>query len=96
MSRLADAAHRTELLNRLRRAEGHLRGIQRMVEEGEGCMDIARQMDAVRRAVDSAYARMAVCFMEEQLRSRVDLSPRQRDALGAVLEEVQKLLGKVR
>ena len=32
MSVLTDAAARTDVLNRLRRAEGQLRGIQRMVE----------------------------------------------------------------
>ncbi|HRA79460.1 MAG TPA: metal-sensing transcriptional repressor, partial [Burkholderiaceae bacterium] len=34
MSVLKDEASRTDLLNRLRRAEGQLRGIQRMIEEG--------------------------------------------------------------
>ena len=35
MSTLADTATRTDLLNRLKRAEGQLRGIQRMIEEGQ-------------------------------------------------------------
>ena len=37
---LTDEAARTDVLNRLRRAEGQLRGIQRMVEEGEDCLKI--------------------------------------------------------
>ena len=46
MNMLADDASRTDLLNRLKRAEGQLRGIQRMIEEGQPCMDIASQMAA--------------------------------------------------
>ena len=47
---------RSDLLNRLKRAEGQLRGIQRMIEGGESCLDIAGQMAAVRKALDSTYA----------------------------------------
>ena len=39
MTVLTNAANRTDLLNRLKRAEGQLRGIQRMLEEGQECMD---------------------------------------------------------
>jgi DNA-binding FrmR family transcriptional regulator len=67
MSMLADTATRTDLLNRLKRAEGQLRGIQRMIEEGQPCLDIASQMAAVRKALDSTYVRMTVCFMQQEL-----------------------------
>ena len=73
-----------------------MRGIQRMIEEGQGCTDIADQMVAVRRAVDSAYARMVACFLEAELQSRLELGEHQREALGEVLKEVQGLLGKAR
>ena len=35
MPMLTDAQARTDLLNRLKRAEGQLRGVQRMIEEGQ-------------------------------------------------------------
>jgi DNA-binding FrmR family transcriptional regulator len=41
MPALTNEADRTDVLNRLRRAEGQLRGIQRMIEEGESCLPIA-------------------------------------------------------
>jgi len=96
MTVLKDEASRTDLLNRLRRAEGQLRGIQRMIDEGEDCMHIAQQISAVRKALDSAYVRMTVCFMEQEL------SPRMRDGKGRsadlaqLLGNVEALLGKVR
>lgn len=96
MSQLVDEASRTDLLNRLKRAEGQLRGIQRMIEEGQPCLDIASQMAAVRKALDSTYVRMTVCFMQQELQSRLGVSEAQEGPLGALLDDVQTLLGKVR
>ena len=41
--------------------------LQRMVEEGEACMDIAQQFSAVRKALDSTYVRMTMCMLEQEL-----------------------------
>ena len=43
-----------DLLRRLRRAEGQLGGLQRMIEEGRECREVATQFAAVSRAVRSA------------------------------------------
>ena len=56
---LLESAARNDVLNRLRRAEGQLRGIQRMVERGEDCQKVAQQFSAVRRALDSSRAFLA-------------------------------------
>ena len=96
MSTLADQDNRTDLLNRLKRAEGQLRGIQRMIEEGQPCLDIASQMAAVRKALDSTYVRMTVCFMQQELQSRLKLDDQAGGELGTLLDDVQTLLGKVR
>jgi DNA-binding FrmR family transcriptional regulator len=96
MSDLADAKTRTDLLNRLKRAEGQLRGIQRMIEEGQSCMDIATQMAAVRKALDSTYVRMTVCFMQQELQHRLGDKEGDEAQIGAVLDDVQELLGKIR
>ena len=47
MTVLTEPAARADLLNRLRRAEGQLRGVQRMIEEGSDCLLIAGQLNAV-------------------------------------------------
>ena len=96
MAKLTDDAARSDLLNRLKRAEGQLRGIQRMIEGGEACLDIASQMAAVRKALDSAYVRMTVCFMQQELQARLAPDGSREADLTAVLEDVQALLGKVR
>lgn len=96
MSILTDAASRTDLLNRLKRAEGQLRGIQRMLEEGQECMDIATQMAAVRKALDSTYVRMTVCFMQQELQARLGGDAATDAKLESLLDGVQDLLGKIR
>ena len=96
MAMLTDDKNRTDILNRLKRAEGQLRGIQRMVEAGEPCLDIASQMAAVRKALDSAYVRMTVCFMQQELQSRLPVGEAHGAELSAVLDNVQTLLGKLR
>ncbi|MEY4763865.1 MAG: hypothetical protein RI907_538 [Pseudomonadota bacterium] len=87
---------RADILNRLKRAEGQLRGIQRMIEEGEPCLQIATQMAAVRKALDSTYVRMTMCFMTEQIQAKVDGKASTQSKLNDVFEEVESLLGKIR
>ena len=96
MAMLTDDKTRTDLLNRLKRAEGQLRGVQRMIEEGQPCLDIASQMAAVRKALDSTYVRMTVCFTQQELGARLGGGDKGRAQLAEVLDEVQTLLGKVR
>lgn len=46
-----DSAAKEEILARLKRAEGQLRGIQKMVEEERSCQDLVIQLVAVKEAV---------------------------------------------
>ncbi|MPM38768.1 hypothetical protein SDC9_85398 [bioreactor metagenome] len=39
-------------LDRLRTIEGHIRGIERMVENGDYCIDVIRQIQAVQAALN--------------------------------------------
>ena len=42
---------RDQLQNRLKRIEGQVRGVQRMIEEGRDCRAVIQQLSAVRSAV---------------------------------------------
>lgn len=44
----------TPVLNRLRRAQGQLGGVIRLIEEGRDCKDVVTQLAAVNRALDRA------------------------------------------
>ena len=43
---------KSKYITRLKRSEGQLRGIQKMIEEERDCMDIMIQLSAVRSSVD--------------------------------------------
>ena len=46
------AEQKPQLVNRLKSIEGHVRGVQRMVEEDAYCIDILKQTQAIQRALE--------------------------------------------
>ena len=52
-----------EAQNRLRRAEGQLRGVQRLLEEGADCRDVVTQISAVQAALHRAGLRLMASGM---------------------------------
>ena len=96
MSTFADATSQHQILNRLRRAEGQLRGVQRMIEAGEPCNAVAAQMSAVRKALDSTAVQMAMCYLKQELQPAGAPPAADAERLDAVIGEVQDLLNKVR
>ena len=49
-----DPDEMTKVTNRLKRAQGQLAGVVRMLEEGRPCEDVVTQLSAVSRALDRA------------------------------------------
>ena len=49
-----DYAEMDKVVNRLRRAQGQLAGVLRMIEDGRDCQDVVTQLAAVSRALDRA------------------------------------------
>jgi DNA-binding FrmR family transcriptional regulator len=95
MTQLTNAAARTDVLNRLRRAEGQIRGVQRMIEEGESCLKIGQQFSAVRKALDSTYLRMTMCFMEQELAACLQPDETQQAGLDLMLKDMETLLARM-
>ncbi|HEC22837.1 MAG TPA: transcriptional regulator [Chloroflexi bacterium] len=52
--KLKSPEDRSRINKRLRRIEGQVRGVQRMIDEGRDCRDIIQQLAAVRSAVQQA------------------------------------------
>jgi DNA-binding FrmR family transcriptional regulator len=90
-----DAA-RTDILNRLKRAEGQIRGIQRMLEQGEDCQIIAQQFSAARKALNSTYLRMTVCFAEQELESMMANGSTTAETKTVVLKDLETMLARLR
>lgn len=95
MAALTNEADRTDVLNRLRRAEGQIRGVQRMIEEGESCLKIGQQFSAVRKALDSTYLRMTMCFMQQELGNCLQPDESQRPGLDNMLKEMESMLARM-
>lgn len=49
-----DATELTPVINRLKRAQGQLSAVTRMLEEGRDCKDVVTQLAAVSKALDRA------------------------------------------
>ena len=91
---LMEPAARTDVLNRLKRAEGQLRGIQRMVERGEDCLKVAQQFSAVRRALDSTYVRMTVCMLEQEIGAHLPPETALATGLPEIIGELEAMLSR--
>ena len=52
------------LTSRLRRAEGQVRAVARLIEEGESCEAVAQQLTAARRALDRAFFALVGCAVQ--------------------------------
>ncbi len=85
-----DQSEYKDLINRLSRIEGQVRGIKRMLEEDCYCIDIMRQVSATTSALNSFNRIM----MSNHLRSCVvnDLKEGNEETIEEVLEALQKMM----
>lgn len=65
MSNLRDGDKKNALIMRLRRVEGQLRGIQKLLDEEADCEKIAQQLTASRKALDKTFFAMVGCMIEQ-------------------------------
>ena len=92
---LESDASRVDILNRLKRAEGQIRGIQRMIEQGEDCLKIGQQFSAVSKALESTYLRMTLCFVEQGIDSMTGPDNQQKVDKVQLLKEMEDMLARM-
>ncbi|MBL7075833.1 MAG: metal-sensitive transcriptional regulator [Kiritimatiellae bacterium] len=82
-----------ENLARLARIEGQVRGVRRMVEEGEYCIDIITQVQAVQSALGAVGRKI----LEKHLDTCVTntLQSKSRDDMDEKLREVMKVMKRM-
>jgi DNA-binding FrmR family transcriptional regulator len=78
-----------EAEKRLKNVEGHLRGIERMMDENAYCIDVIRQIQAVQAALN----KISTMILEEHLNSCVITAIRGEDAAERerVLQEITSI-----
>jgi DNA-binding FrmR family transcriptional regulator len=84
------AASKDQLLKRLNRVEGQVRGVARMVEEDRYCIDVLTQIGAVQAALDKValgllddHARN--CVIQAEAGERLDMTDELMAAVGRLM-----------
>jgi CsoR family transcriptional regulator, copper-sensing transcriptional repressor len=86
---VVDRWKKRELTNRLRSAEGHIRAIQRMIDEDSYCMDILKQVKAVQKALEQ----VSTLTLENHLNTCVATAIRSEDEVeqNRVVNEIMEV-----
>ena len=81
-----DEGATSDVIKRLRRAEGQIRGVIGMLEEGRDCADVVTQLAAVSRALDRAGFKIIASGLQQCITAGEDGEDR-----AANLERMEKL-----
>ncbi len=81
-----------EIVKRLKRADGHLRGVVEMIEAGRGCFDIAQQLHAVEKAIGEAKKALIRDHLDNCLEETVGPLPKERRRSIDEFKEITKFL----
>lgn len=79
------------LVVRLRRIEGQVRGLQRMLDEGRDCTEVVQQLAATRAALDRVAMDLIAAGLEVCIRMEVEGKPEAQGALRKLQETVRML-----
>src|SRR5688572_10744632 len=91
--RHAYSKDKAQLVRRLSRMEGQVRGIARMIEREEYCVDILQQTAALRAAVDA----LSILVLEDHVQGCVRTAAERGEAdkyVDEVIDVVRRTLGR--
>lgn len=91
---MAHVAHEShpEIVNRLKRAEGHLRKTIGMIEAGRSCLDLAQQLHAIEKAVAAAKKTLIHDHIDHCLAHASDGDPAEARQAVAAFNAITKYL----
>lgn len=78
---------RTDVIHRLRRIEGQIRGLQRLVEEGQDCPQVIHQLAAARKALD----KVGFLVLTHRLQECIEAKKGDQSAEQPDIDEAMKL-----
>jgi hypothetical protein NreA len=81
-----------QIINRLKRASGHLSKVIGMIEQGKPCPEVAQQLHAVVKALESAKGTYVQDHIEHCIDERLDSEKADVKALLRELKDVSKYL----
>ena len=80
----------SKLITRLKRSEGQLRGIQKMIEDERNCADIITQLTAVRSSVERVIELMITEYLTDCLNRPLDDPKAQNERLEKAVQCIIK------
>jgi CsoR family transcriptional regulator, copper-sensing transcriptional repressor len=87
------ADRRDELQTRLRRIEGQVRGLQRMLDEDRYCIDVLTQISSTTRALQGVAMTMLEDHVRHCVREAIDEGPETADAkVDEAIEVINRLV----
>jgi len=81
-----------QIVKRLKRADGHLRGVIEMIEAGRSCLDIAQQLHAVEKAIAQAKKTLIQDHLDHCLEEAIGPLARDRRQPFEEFKEIAKYL----
>ena len=84
---MKNSSHKGQL-NSMRRIEGQVRGIQKMIEEEKYCIDILNQIKAVKNSITTVEGKILKTHLGECIRESLQVE----DEFDTKITEILKLL----
>jgi len=82
--------------NRMKRIEGQIRGVMKMMKEEESCRDVITQMTAIRSAIDRTSALVVSQNLEQCIREEMENEGENKRSSEDLVKEAVNLLVKSR
>jgi DNA-binding FrmR family transcriptional regulator len=86
------ARHKHQLQNRLRRIEGQVRGLQRMVEEEAYCVDILTQISSIVSASEKVALILLEDHVEHCVREAIEDGEKAEEKVAELAAAVERFL----
>ncbi|OMH40936.1 metal-sensitive transcriptional regulator [Desulfurobacterium indicum] len=80
-----------KVIQRLKRIEGQIRGLQRMIEEGEHCEDVLIQLSAVKSAIESLSVAVMGSYLKHCFVKEGIIHPGKKRELEEALKVLKRL-----
>lgn len=93
MTKVRSHAVKDELQTRLRRIEGQVRGVQRMIDDDRECHEIVQQLNAVNAAVRNATHHFVRAYAKECLLRAEELDYGESEIM---LDQLMDLMARVK
>ena len=89
-TKIRDEAEQRDLIHRLNRIEGQVRGIRKMVEEHKYCVDILTQVSAVQSALHSFNRELLANYIKTCVVQ--DIQQGKEETIDELVKTLQKLM----